>query len=621
LREEQILPYQTTSLTGATVLVLAPHPDDETIGCGGALALHRAHGDPVKVLVLTDGARAEGPDARGADYIALREREARAALAVLRIEEVEFWRLPDRSLTVEPATVARLVAVLQEYRPTLLYLPSPLEPHPDHAVAAQLVWAALRVALTPVTLCLYEVGLPIRPNILVDITPVLSQKERALACYASQLKLNDYRSKILGLNRYRSYTLPAEVTHAEAFWRLASEEACAASLELVRWQMAREGERAALPHLPLVSIIVRTFNRPRLLREALQSILAQSYRNFEVVAVNDGGEDVEPVLAEFRPFLQITALNHEKPAGRPQALNAGLRQAKGEFIAYLDDDDVYYPDHVETLVNFLRSGNYRVAYTDVRWAYQRIDPANGEYQTYETRQEFSKDFDPDWLLFENYIPINAVMHSRKVIEEVGPFDEEFQLLEDWELWLRMSQEHRFQRLRTCTAEYRIREYATNVTFAPAKKRLMDAYAARLFAKYADRRNKAMQRLFEDLRKELALREAAIRSIDAPQSARVREVEEELKKARDDYRRLRVDAGDYQYHLDQELAKYREHQQHLEQELAKYRDHQQHLEQELRKSREQLEVIRAHIAQLEAERDTYTRSIPYRFSKILRDTLP
>lgn len=274
-REEQLLPFQTTSLVGAKVLVLAPHPDDETIGCGGSLALHRAHGDPVKVLVLTDGALAEGPDGGGPDYIGLREQETRAALAVLRIEEVEFWRLPDRSLTADAATVARLVEVLEAYRPTLLYGPSPVEPHPDHAAAAQLVWSAMQQTDIPAGLCLYEVGLPIRPNSLVDITPVLAQKERALACYASQLKLNDYKSKILGLNRYRSYTLPAHVTHAEAFWRLTSEEARTTSLNLIRWQMAGTAETAAPPDLSLASIIVRTFNRPRFLRECLESILAQ----------------------------------------------------------------------------------------------------------------------------------------------------------------------------------------------------------------------------------------------------------------------------------------------------------------------------------------------------------
>ena len=570
LREEQILPYQTTSLTGATVLVLAPHPDDETIGCGGALALHRAHGDPVKVLVLTDGARAEGPDAMGADYIALREREARAALAVLGIEEVEFWRLPDRGLTVEPANVAGLAEALQEYRPTLLYLPSPLEPHPDHAVAAQLVWAALREARIPTTLCLYEVGLPIRPNVLVDITPVLSQKERALACYASQLKLNDYRSKILGLNRYRSYTLPAEVTHAEAFWRLASEEACAASLELVRWQMAKEVESARVTDLPLVSIIVRTLNRPLMLREALQSILAQTYRNLEVIVVNDGGQDVEPTLAEFRPFMRVISITHENPAGRPQALNAGLRQAKGEFIAYLDDDDVYYPDHIETLVNFLRHSNFRVAYTGVYWAYQRMNLATRSYESYDKKQLFSKNLDPDWLLFQNYIPNNSIMHARSCLDEVGVFDEQFEALEDWDLWIRLSQRYPFQFIPAVSTEYRIREDGTNITYSPARSQLMTVSTSRLFEKHSKPREQATQRLFERMRSRLAQLEEELSASESSLERQLRDVERD----REGWQR---------------------HAKNLERELGELRVHVANLERER-------EELRGHIASLERERD-------------------
>lgn len=522
-REEALVPFQTASLVGAKVLVLAPHPDDETMGCGGSLALHRAHGDPVKVLVLTDGARASGPDAGEPDYIALRERETRSALDVLGIHDVEFWRLPDRALTADAATVARLESVINEYRPTLLYVPSPLEPHPDHVAAAHLVWAAIRQTDIPLGLCLYEVGLPIRPNTLVDITPVLSQKERALDCYTSQLALNDYRSKILGLNRYRSYTLPAHVTHAEAFWRLGPDEARAASPELIRWQMAREEEGARVPDLPLVSVIVRTFNRPRFLQECLQSILAQTYRNIEVVVVNDGGQDVEPVLAELRPFVRITAVVHEQPAGRPKALNAGLSQAKGDYIAYLDDDDIYYPDHIETLVNFLRAGTYQVAYTDVRSALQRLDPESGTYVTYETRQEFCKDFDPDWLRFENYIPINAVMHSRKVIEEVGPFDETMELLEDWELWIRMSRLYKFARVAKCTAEYRMRNDGTNVTFPFGRNRVIGDYTAKLFDKYAGQRLEAAQRIFEALK------------------GSVYRLERDIEKTRADYRQFQDQA--------------------------------------------------------------------------------
>ena len=88
LPERALVPMRTTDLTGNVVLALAPHPDDESLGCGGALALHRAAGDPVKVVFVTDGARGDerGEDPRDA-YVALRRREAAEACAALGVDD------------------------------------------------------------------------------------------------------------------------------------------------------------------------------------------------------------------------------------------------------------------------------------------------------------------------------------------------------------------------------------------------------------------------------------------------------------------------------------------------------------------------------------------------------
>jgi LmbE family N-acetylglucosaminyl deacetylase/glycosyltransferase involved in cell wall biosynthesis len=500
--EELAVPYHATSLVGAKVLLLAPHPDDETIGCGGSLALHQSHGDPVKVIVLTDGGYAEGWDVDREEYITIREQETRRAMSALGVNDVEFWRLPDRGLVVEAGSVCRLVAALRDYRPTLLYTPSPQEAHPDHITTTQLAWAAMEEVGFPERVCLYEVAMPIRPNMLVDITAVVGEKERAMACYKSQLQLHDYTSMILGLNRYRSYSLPSSVTHAEAFWCLNPGEAATTALRHIRWQMASRPAHPSTLESPLVSVIVRTRNRPQLLRECLGSIAAQTYRNIEVVLVNDGGESVEHVLAEFSPFLRISPIVHSKPIGRPGALNAGITQAKGEFIAYLDDDDVYYPDHIEALVRLLREGHYQVGYTDVCSVYQRMDLDLGRYTTTETRLQYVKDFDPDSLLFGNYIPINAVMHTRKALDVVGSFDGEMEVLEDWELWIRMSRLYRFGHIAKCTAEYRIRNDSTNVTQRAEHDSLFHTYEIKVAEKYATERLDVAQRMFFHMESEL-----------------------------------------------------------------------------------------------------------------------
>lgn len=277
---------------------------------------------------------------------------------------------------------------------------------------------------------------------------------------------------------------------------------------------------------PLVSVIVRTCNRRRSLREALQSLQAQTWQDFEVILVNDGGEDVSDIVAELSPPLRIAYHTWRPSRGRPQALNAALKEAQGTYIAYLDDDDIYYPDHLEALVTALGGGDCQVAYTDIVWAYQRRTP-DGNYATEERRQLHARAFDRDWLLFENYIPINAVMHARACLDVVGRFDEAFEVLEDWDLWIRLALQYDFRHIAKCTAEYRKRDDGSNITDAPMKYELFVATTASLFAKYAQERERAAQRLFEQMKGQLAA-QAAQRSEEVAQLRRQTE-ERELER--------------------------------------------------------------------------------------------
>src|SRR4030066_2407420 len=109
----------------------------------------------------------------------------------------------------------------------------------------------------------------------------------------------------------------------------------------------------------LVSLIVRTKDRPKLLKSALQSIADQTYRPTEVVLVNDGGCDLD--IEELKGILGDISLNYirlEKNTGRAHAGNVGIENAGGEYIGFLDDDDEFYPEHVETLITFLKRSDY-----------------------------------------------------------------------------------------------------------------------------------------------------------------------------------------------------------------------------------------------------------------------
>jgi LmbE family N-acetylglucosaminyl deacetylase len=201
--------------------VLAPHQDDETLGCAGILALHRAQGDPVRVVFLTDGAAGDpAGHYPAADYVHIRRAEAHRACTVLDVSDLEFWTLPDGKLTTVPDLDERVAGAVHRFRPDILYYPSSDEVHPDHWAAGVAVEALHGAGRLPCAAYAYEVWAAVRPTHLLDIAPVLDRKRTAMAEYPSQLRYHDYRPKILGLNAYRALFLGTEPGHAEAFRRL-----------------------------------------------------------------------------------------------------------------------------------------------------------------------------------------------------------------------------------------------------------------------------------------------------------------------------------------------------------------------------------------------------------------
>lgn len=202
------------------VVVLAPHMDDETIGCGGSLARHVSKGAQIDVVFLTDGRRGGSSGDRRAEQelIQVRRREAQAALQILGVQHLHCLDLVDGELQSEPAAVARLRELLLATRPELIYLPCFLEEHPDHRAASQLLLdATAGTALAPRCQC-YEIWTPLFPNCFVNIDSVLEQKKAAVLKYRSQLDGSDYLHTQLGLNAYRSTAIVnAGCRYAEAF--------------------------------------------------------------------------------------------------------------------------------------------------------------------------------------------------------------------------------------------------------------------------------------------------------------------------------------------------------------------------------------------------------------------
>jgi LmbE family N-acetylglucosaminyl deacetylase len=165
---------------------------------------------------MTDGSL-WGEPPPGMGVVEAREAETRTAAQVLGCAEPLFARHPDRHLPTGSALVAEIVAQVRASGADTVFAPSLWEVHPDHRVLAQAAIDAIQALGEGHTLVQYEVGVPLLPNVLVDITPVLGRKQRAMACFASQLAMQAYDRHVNALNVFRTYTLPASVLAAEGF--------------------------------------------------------------------------------------------------------------------------------------------------------------------------------------------------------------------------------------------------------------------------------------------------------------------------------------------------------------------------------------------------------------------
>lgn len=461
LIEADTIPYDAARLLGERLLVLAPHPDDEVIGCGGLVAQHIAQQRAVRVVVTTDGAEAEPSAADRDAYRAQRESESRRALAMLGDADIHFLRFADRAL--DDAVSVPLREHLLAFKPDLICVPSPVEVHPDHLALSRAFCdlvqrdASLFADLAIARVAFYEVSQPLRPNTLVDITDVAERKYQAISAHSSQMAIRDYAAYARGLNAYRALTLPPQAKFAEAYWttdmRTLRTTPFSALRAIVGAPSEIEVTRTTLP----VTVIIRTKDRPALLREAIESVRTNEHPA-DIVVVNDGG--VAPRVEKGVKLVQ-----HERPAGRSEAMNAGVKAATTKYIAFLDDDDLYYPEHLSTLAAAAQAAPASAAwYTDAVSAFFAIG-GSGQYEKNASLRLFGGDFDRQLLLVDNYIPLPALLVERTAFLDAGGFDRQFDLFEDWDFLIRLSQRGDFTHVPRVTCEIRHFEGGGSIVLA------------------------------------------------------------------------------------------------------------------------------------------------------------
>ncbi|RKY23566.1 MAG: hypothetical protein DRP62_05650 [Planctomycetota bacterium] len=203
---------------------------------------------------------------------------------------------------------------------------------------------------------------------------------------------------------------------------------------------------------PLVSVLLPTYNRRRYLPVALASVVRQDYDNLEIFVIRDGGDDVSSVVDSFDD-TRIVFINRQENRGIPFTLNEALAQAKGKYVCYLGDDDLYYPHHISTLLNTLENQtDCQVAYSDLYRTYCRIAP-DGSREVLSKVVEISRDFDRFVMLYFNHTLHVSLMHRRDLLEKTGLYNENLNVLIDWDLTRRLIFFSDFHHVHEITGEF------------------------------------------------------------------------------------------------------------------------------------------------------------------------
>ena len=184
---------------------------------------------------------------------------------------------------------------------------------------------------------------------------------------------------------------------------------------------------------PKVSIVIPTFNRLSTLERAVQSVANQTYQNIELIVVNDAGESVTSTLDRYRDALEIKEIHNPENLYLAGSRNVGIRHSTGIYLNFLDDDDQLYPHHIGHLVYLAETSGLGASQALSLRQVERRDQTHHSGLVPQTFQKF--DF-PD-LYLANVTPVQTVLVQRKLIDQVGHFDESFLACEDWDLWIRV----------------------------------------------------------------------------------------------------------------------------------------------------------------------------------------
>lgn len=202
---------------------------------------------------------------------------------------------------------------------------------------------------------------------------------------------------------------------------------------------------------PLVSIVIATYNYAKYLPIAIESALNQTYKNIEVIVVNDGSTD--NTNEAIAPHLNDKRIRYIKQtnSGQTFAKNCGIKNSQGEYIAFLDADDYWMPDKLEKQLSLFSADS---AVGVVFSLMKIVGPDNEKVETLKTLKPY-KGWVTNHLIIDNFVPFSSSLVKRECLEKIGNFDETLRMSIDWDIWLKISINYKFDFVDEELIAYRI----------------------------------------------------------------------------------------------------------------------------------------------------------------------
>lgn len=210
---------------------------------------------------------------------------------------------------------------------------------------------------------------------------------------------------------------------------------------------------------PLVSIIIPVYNGANFVKEAIDSALAQTYKNIEIIVVNDGSNDNGRTEQIIKSFGNKVTYYKKNNGGVSTALNLGIQMMKGEYFSWLSHDDMYFPQKIEKQVDFLKKiPKNTIVYSN----YIEIDQKSKELTKYILNHELLEE-KPEYSLLRGAINGNTLLIPKKAFNEIGLFNEQLRCVQDYELWQRMSKKYYFKHMTDILVKARIHKNQVTLT--------------------------------------------------------------------------------------------------------------------------------------------------------------